>query len=164
MWHGEDEQADSVYTIGADGGQPRRITTDSAGDTFPVWSPDGTHLAFIRRGKGIVIADRLGGGERFLTAAYPTFLVWSPDGGHLVYCDWAQPGDRLALYSADARTGARRQITDPPAGSTGDIYADFSNDGKRLAFARCLSGSCDIYTMAAEGGAARQLFRVDAQL
>ena len=164
VWRGEDEQADSVYTIGLDGGHPRRVTNDSAGDTFPVWSPDGMHLAFIRRGKGIVIADRQGGSERFITAAYPTFLVWSPDGGHLVYCDWAQPRDRIALYSADARTGVHRQITDPPAGSTGDIYADFSNDGKRLAFARCLSGSCDIYTIPSEGGAVRQLFRVGAQL
>jgi Tol biopolymer transport system component len=164
VWRGEDELVQSVYTAGAEGGQPRRITNNSASDTYPAWSPDATRLAFIRGGKGIMIADLKTGSERFLTTAYPTFLVWSPDGRHLVYCDWEQPKDRIALYSADARTGDRRQITDPPAGSTGDIYADFSNDGKRLAFARCLSGSCDIYTMPAEGGAARQLFRVGAQL
>lgn len=37
-----------VYVMNADGTEPLAITTGSASDTYPTWSPDGTKLAFAR--------------------------------------------------------------------------------------------------------------------
>ena len=42
-----------VQTLGAQPGAPRALTTGTAHSSFPVWSPDGRRLAFIREEKGL---------------------------------------------------------------------------------------------------------------
>src|SRR6185436_7782040 len=37
-----------IYTVDPAGGSPVQITDNSVGDFRPVWSPDGTKLAFAR--------------------------------------------------------------------------------------------------------------------
>jgi dipeptidyl aminopeptidase/acylaminoacyl peptidase len=49
-----------VQTLGSRAGMPRALTSGAAHSSFPVWSPDGSRLAFIREEKGagrIVIWD-----------------------------------------------------------------------------------------------------------
>ena len=41
-----------VQTLGAQPGTPRALTTGAGTLVFPVWSPDGRRLAFIREEKG----------------------------------------------------------------------------------------------------------------
>ena len=41
-----------VQTLGAQPGTPRALSTGAAHTSFPVWSPDGRQLAFIREEKG----------------------------------------------------------------------------------------------------------------
>ena len=42
----------SVQALGTAIGQPRALTAGAAHSSFPVWSPDGRRLAFIREEKG----------------------------------------------------------------------------------------------------------------
>ncbi len=154
-WRREDEEVAHVYTANVDGSQPKRITDTPLGDTFPAWSPDGRRLAFVRPGKGIVIADAHGGEERGLAPAFPSFLVWSRDGKRLFYCNWTSDRSQLAIFSVDLATGNHSQVTNPPAGLEGDVFADVSPDGSQLAFGRCHQTTCDLYSMPSTGGAAR---------
>jgi dipeptidyl aminopeptidase/acylaminoacyl peptidase len=41
-----------VQTLGAQPGSPRALTSATAHSSFPVWSPDGRRLAFVREEKG----------------------------------------------------------------------------------------------------------------
>ncbi|GAA1131655.1 serine hydrolase [Microbacterium natoriense] len=104
-----DREADgytrSLWQVPASGGDPVRLTRGTA-DTSPVWSPDGSQLAFLRAQDGpaqlwLLPAD--GGEARGLTtlplgAGTP---VWSPDGTRLAF---AAPVDSAALPGDDAAT------------------------------------------------------------
>ncbi len=41
-----------IYVISAEGGQPRRLTTDPAEDTVPSWSRDGNWIYFSSKRGG----------------------------------------------------------------------------------------------------------------
>ena len=41
-----------VYTVATKGGQARQLTTNAAYDACPVWSPDGSKLAFASSREG----------------------------------------------------------------------------------------------------------------
>ncbi|MGE5561509.1 MAG: hypothetical protein ACM3XN_10765 [Chloroflexota bacterium] len=42
-----------IWTMNADGSDPRRLTTDEGEDTHPAWSPDGTTIAFLSTRSGV---------------------------------------------------------------------------------------------------------------
>lgn len=75
-----------IYVIDVAGGEPRRITTDSASDHVPVWSPDSARIAFVSERSGrsdvwVMAAD--GADARSLTGSTDLACdvpAWSPDG------------------------------------------------------------------------------------
>jgi hypothetical protein len=80
-----------IYTVRADGSQVRQLTDNSVSDIFPVFSPDGTKIAFWRETEAdlwqVRVMNRDGSGERIVSktdsyGAYP--IQWSPDGSHLL--------------------------------------------------------------------------------
>lgn len=59
-----------IFTVPADGGQALQLTSSSAYDTNPVWSPDGRSLAFASDREGsldVYIVDAKGGTPRRIT-------------------------------------------------------------------------------------------------
>ena len=158
QWGGETGEAPRIYVTRIGGGGPRRLTANASAngpaEGFPAWSPDGTRIAFLRSDK-IVIARASGGEDHDLTKAYSGPIAWSPDGRSLVFSDSTVPTSR-GLFSADALTGARRQLTSPSAGVL-DQSPAFSPDGTRIAFVRCSLSNCDAYVIPSVGGEPRQL-------
>jgi dipeptidyl aminopeptidase/acylaminoacyl peptidase len=71
------------------GGEAMRLTTHSANDTSPAWSPDGQHILFLSNRGGTAQVWRLpaAGGEAQAVTDFPldvtTFRI-SPTGDHLV--------------------------------------------------------------------------------
>ncbi|MBI5093276.1 MAG: PD40 domain-containing protein [Candidatus Hydrogenedentes bacterium] len=95
-----------LYLVGADGSECRSVTSGSRFDFAPVFSPDGSMLAFCSKagatGKpALFVADADGGGLRQLTAA--GMSVWgpqfSPDGKRIVFI-------RTGKQATDTRCGA----------------------------------------------------------
>jgi Tol biopolymer transport system component len=77
----------SIYVMDADGTNVHRLTSAVHEDFAPAWSPDGTHIAFLRSGEGVFVMNADGTGQRQLTG--PEIEVfgapdWSPDGATLV--------------------------------------------------------------------------------
>ena len=59
-----------IYRVSSNGGEARQLTTNAAYDSRPIWSPDGTKIAFMSNREGsndIYIMDANGGAPTRLT-------------------------------------------------------------------------------------------------
>jgi Tol biopolymer transport system component len=137
-----------VFVQSLPNGEPSRFTFGPApGWTYPIWSPDGDEIVYatqdfaglpryeLRRHR----ADRSGGEETLLTAQsalYP--WDWSPDGGTLLYD--VDDGELSLLPLA-----GDRQPTVLLTAPGKQAYAQFSPDGRLVAYASDEQGQFEIY-------------------
>jgi TolB protein len=142
----EDQEAE-VWTINADGSDPRRLTENAATDFDPDWSPNGAWIAFAsnRGGDFELWAMRSDGSDPCpLTSLGQTSLTprWSPDGERLAF-HARQGGDREGseLYLMEVNQdsanceglgrGAPIRLT---ANGWRDQWPDWSPDGLKLVY------------------------------
>jgi len=100
-----------------DGDEARPLTSGDM-DTTPRWSPDGTRLAFLRKGAGDddlpqVATLRLDGGEATVISDFElgaSEIAWSPDGSKIavVASEWIEEWKEL---DKEERGRAPRRIT-----------------------------------------------------
>jgi Tol biopolymer transport system component len=142
------------------GKNPINLTPDSpVDDNMPAFSPDGERIAFHsqREGGGVYVMGATGESVRLLVKAgfHP---AWSPDGTEIVFSTaWAPRAEtrmgRSQLHIVNLTTGAVRPVkivaTDDDA-----IQAQWSPNGRRLAYWSTQGGVRDIFTVAASGGEA----------
>lgn len=136
-------------------------------ESWPVWSADGAQLAFVRRiGQEcrMVTVDALGGAERIRgTCASGLFesFDWAPDDRTFAVARFGGPGTaRLALAAVEGGDALPFDYAHDPAEH--DLAPHYSPDGLWIAFRRGLSPYCDLYVVAASGGAVRRLTHLSA--
>jgi len=151
-WDGNRRDNSDIYVKLIGPGEPLRLTTDTARDHSPAWSPDGRWIAYLRERPNeraaVMLIPALGGAERVIAEtasaeiAYTYIgsraLTWSPDGGQLVISDRAAASEPLGLFLLAVDTGEKRRLTSPKAPVTSDLSPAFSPNGRLLAFARTL--------------------------
>ena len=145
--------------------RPLQVTREFGFNFFPVFSPDGRYIAFLHGNSGEVpgmfIVPALGGPPRRLIDFAPDIscrpsLNWSPDGQFLVYSD--RSGDQpCSVKRLTVEDLSIRQISFPPVPSTGDWDAQYSPNGKSVAFIHNTKDVEDIYVMPAAGGAPQRI-------
>ena len=134
-----------IFTIPADGGEERRLTTAVHLDDGPDYSPDGGWIYFNSDRTGLMQIHRLpaGGGEieqavRSGTADW--FPHVSPDGRWMVHLAYApdvdgHPRDQdVALVLTDRQDGASRVIAELFGGQGTINVPSWSPDSTRFAF------------------------------
>ncbi len=103
-----------LYRAPVLGGAPELIVRDI--DSNPTFSPDGTHVAFVRMNDPEVGKWRLqealaeGGDEKTLLisplADAPIYVAWSPDGSRIAISTFGQTGDTFsAIDMFNVKTG-----------------------------------------------------------
>ena len=133
---------EELYLADPATGRLTRLTHDPAPDAVPVWSPDGSHLAFIRFAEDgssrIHVMNADGTGDRLLTdraGAMEISPTWSPDGRQIAFATVTGNGGAATdseLFLVGAEGGAPRQLTHDPLGKPNDPV--WSPDGSLIAF------------------------------
>ena len=128
-----------------------RFTTDPKHDDHPIWSPDGTRIAFSsdRKGHYDLYQKSVNGAEKeelLLESPLPKFPSdWSKDGRFIVYYQ-LDPKTKFDLWllprSGDA--GSRKPV---PLLQTpfNESWAKISPDGRWLAYTSDETGSSEVY-------------------
>ncbi len=119
-----DRDTRSLWLVATSGGPARRLTRGTA-DLAPVWSPDGTRIAFLRAADGpaqlwLLPAD---GGEPEQVTTLPLGAgspVWRPDGAEIAF---AAPVD-LAADEGDDDASRGRRAGAPVVADRLDFKAD----------------------------------------
>ena len=97
---------EDIWVTNLNGPSLRRLTFGDTTENFPVWSSDGSRVAYVRSLRGIYAADADGVGESQLTET--PGLPWSWSGKHLLYSFPEPPLSKL--YMLDVTTKEVTQV------------------------------------------------------
>ena len=126
-----------------------RITTDSGDDIYPLWSPDGRHIAFgSRRGEMNLYRKTVGtppgsGEELLVSTLGPKFpMDWSRDGRFLLFDVYDPPrGVDMWVLPLDP-DGKPREVLQT---EFNERLGQFSPDGRWIAYQSNRTGRFEIY-------------------
>ncbi len=138
--NGPGQIAGDIYTARADGTDVRHVTSGFV--DYPIWSPDGTRIAFHgwQNGADSLVVMDAGGGNQMTLASNPATsqdcmgnwsTAWSPDGANLLFPtrESCFGGYDLNIVPADGSTPARKLLAD----GTNSLFGSWSPDGTRIA-------------------------------
>ena len=151
-----------IYLTAPDGGRPIRLTRRESQDRFPLWSPDGSRIAFGSQVRGdhweLWVMDADGTDQRQLATDIVAkgHRQWSPDGRSIVFA--ASVNGDVEVLTVEVGSGRVTRLTNS-AGEDGDPA--WSPDGRRIAFSSMRDGNHEIYLMRADGSEQRRI-TVDA--
>jgi dipeptidyl aminopeptidase/acylaminoacyl peptidase len=151
-----------IYLVAAAGGTPRNLTADNpAWDAEPMFSPDGSTLAYTAMERAGYESDRLhlvlynlrSGAKHPLTQSWDRSIgsfAWSPNGKALFAT--AYHLGQHPLWAIDVTTGRASAIT-----GEGDVEG-FSVGAKKVYFTLSnLANPADLYSVGFDGGKSVQI-------
>src|SRR5215468_2867663 len=141
----------------ADGFNPQTIVTSNEPLLSPVWSPDGSRIAYVslENKKPIVYIQSLATGQRQVLANFRgsnSAPAWAPDGNRLVVTLSRDGSSQLYMINADG-SGVSRLMNSPGI----DTEANFAPDGKSILFTSDRGGSPQIYRLTLGSGAVERM-------
>jgi len=164
VFYSERDGNAELYTMNPDGSDQHRLTFNSFDDVAPIWSPDGSRIAFLSN------RDDPDPGACFPECFYQLYMI-NADGSeeHLLvrtemsvhHPDWHPHGSKISF---DAEQGFQGNIYQLNVDGSGlelliedGFWADWSPDGSQIVFASNRDGNLEIYLADADGGNQRRL-------
>lgn len=147
-------RATDLWIADIGGRAPRRLLRTAVPDRAPVWSPDGSRIAFTSKESveptRIYVLDVAS--RNVTSVARGLRPRWAPSGRHLAFIGTS---DGIGLYVTELSTGDTRKLLASGRG-VGDL--EWAPHGDRLvaaAYGECTTLATAIYVVGATGGAAR---------
>ena len=141
-----------IYVMNGDGSSPTRLTSNTADEGAPAWSPDGTKIVFATlrdSNPEIYTMNADGSNQTRLTSntASDVHPAWSPDGTKIAFSTNRHGGSEIYTMNADGSNQTR--LTNNTAS---DAHPAWSPDGTKIAFhsLRITIGG-EIYVMNPDG-------------
>jgi len=164
-----------IWTVPIDGSAPAAALFKSNGaNGDPVWSPDGTRLAFVSGRGDHAFVGVYGGDSTPIVWMAPSFdrdrsPQWSPDGSRIVFVrtpgSGGAPDSALAqqhrpweIWTADAATGKGRRIWKAPETLRGSLPSTHGGTNlhwaadERIVFLSYEDGWPHLYSIPESGG------------
>ena len=162
-----------IVVSNIDGTDTKRLTDNVSPELYPVWSPDGTRVAFIRYPALTIYAVATGESTNapsyFSHPVAPIPPAWSPDGGSIAFLAFATKprndfhwlslvsGATVDVYTVGSDGSGLRKIV-----SNAVSAPSWSPDGERMAVAVSEGDGVALYTFAADGSDPVMVARIDA--
>jgi tricorn protease len=127
--------AGELWTVPREGGDAQRLVTGQLENYKPIFSPDGSMIAFtgVLDGNADVYVVPAGGGETRRLTYHPgadSAVGWTPDGTKVVFYSYRDtPRDLPKLFTVSVDGGFPGELPLPSG-----IQASYSADGKRVAY------------------------------
>ncbi len=160
--------AAQIYTMNADGSDPRRLTNERSDSYFPAWSPDGTQIAYYVhltwQSWALVVIQADGTGRRQVTEGSGCAVCafgpyWSPDGKRIGFTIEPDPrptceikSTEIGVVNADG-TDCRRLTEN----TWTDLFCGWSPDGRSILYASNREGRDQVYRADADHSNERRL-------
>jgi Tol biopolymer transport system component len=154
-----DATAGDIWRIDLASGARSRVTSQGRG-FYAVWSPDSQQVAFtgVNQREALQAANARGGGEIQNLSTFVGVQVypsdWSLDGRHLAYAA-NSPSTSFDIWLL-AMTGARKPAPLLQSAFV-ERHAQFSPDGRWLAFTSNETGRDDVYVQSFPDAATRRI-------
>jgi TolB protein len=149
-----------LFITDASGQRPKRITFSSGASTSPSWNPKtGQQVAFVSDRGGIpqlYVMNADGSSQSKIDLPDMGYVIdpaWSPN-GQLLSFSWRRPNGNYDLYVMEIAT---RQLVELTRDVGRNERPSWAPDGRHLVFESTRTGTRQIWSMLADGTAARQL-------
>ncbi|MBI2963639.1 MAG: TolB family protein [Deltaproteobacteria bacterium] len=138
-----------IWIIDRDGRNERRLSDGAAEEYHPVFSPDGSRIAFVSEANGsrdVWLMDADGKNPLPLTddPGLEDHPCWSPDGSRLAYVALPKDGGNFDLWIMNADGSGKRKVTFTAAN---EVFPAWHPQGHRIALASDVNGNFDLYTV-----------------
>ncbi len=127
--------AGDLWIVSRDGGEASRLTSGVGIETDPIFSPDGTNIAFTGEYDGnvdVYVVPASGGVPRRLTyhPSPESAAGWTPDGKNILFRSGrGNPNPVPRLFTVPAEGGFQAQLPLPMG-----VAGSYSPDGEKLAY------------------------------
>jgi tricorn protease len=127
--------ADDLWSVSREGGDAIRLTTGAGIESEPVFSPDGSQIAFTGEYDGnvdVFVMPASGGTPKRLTyhPAPDRLVGWTPDGKQVIFSSGRSSYSNFSrLFTIPAEGGVETQLPLDRA-----VECSYSPDGTRLAY------------------------------
>ena len=148
---------EEIYLVKSNGAGLTRLTTNTASDVEPAWSPDGSKVAFATNRDGnfeisVINADGQNPVRLTSSSAADRAPAWSPDGTKIAFTSFRDGNGEIYVMGADGSNPVR--LTNHPGFDTDPVW---SPDGSKIAFSSTRDGNAEIYGVDATGSGLTRL-------